>query len=219
MRSMPLSPAYQPFLSEYGLSCETVRGARVHLYRTGETILRQGCAMDSLYLLVSGTARVSVSSSDGKNLIFCSEVSSGMLGDVELALGERSASTTVVVASPLCCVVLPFSANEDALKANLRFMERLSRELAQKLQNRGHAHMASALLSSEERLCGYLLFTAQDGMFHEPMTEAAQAIGVSYRHVFRLINVLCQDGILEKTPDGLRILDTDALREKSGRLG
>ena len=98
-------------------------------------------------------------------------------------------------------------------------MERLSRELAQKLQNRGHAHMASALLSSEARLCGYLLFTAQDGMFHEPMTEAAQAIGVSYRHVFRLINVLCQDGILEKTPDGLRILDTDALREKSGRLG
>ena len=83
MRSMPLSPAYQPFLSEYGLSCETVRAARVHLYRTGETILRQGCAMDSLYLLVSGTARVSVSSSDGKNLIFYSEVSSGMLGDVE----------------------------------------------------------------------------------------------------------------------------------------
>lgn len=219
MRSMPLSPTYQPFLSEYGLSCETVRTARVHLYRTGETILRQGCAMDSLYLLVSGTARVSVSSSDGKSLIFCSEVSSGMLGDVELALGERSASTTVVVASPLCCVVLPFSANEDALKSNLRFMERLTRELAQKLQNRGHAHMASALLSSEARLCGYLLFTAQDSVFREPMTEAAQAIGVSYRHVFRLINALCQDGILEKAPGGLRILDADALREKSGRLG
>ena len=218
MRSMPLTPAYQPFLSEYGLSCKTVRAARVHLYRTGETILRQGCAMDSLYLLVSGTARVSVSSSDGKSLIFCSEVSSGMLGDVELALGERSASTTVVVASPLCCVALPFSTNEEALKNNLRFMERLSRELAQKLQNRGHAHMASALLSSEARLCGYLLFAAQDGVFHEPMAEAAQAIGVSYRHVFRLINALCQAGILEKAPDGLRILDADALREKSGRL-
>lgn len=110
------------------------------------------------------TAWVCISAENGRSLILCSYVSSGILGDIELMLDEKTAATTVIAVSEF----------------------------------------------------SYILATEHNGVFREYLTDAAQSIGVSYRHVFRIIRRLCEAGILEKTGTGLRILDRGQLQKKSG---
>lgn len=55
----------------------------------------------------------------------------------------------------------------------------------------------------------------RNGVFREPLSDTAQSVAVSYRHVFRIMNKLCAQGILEKTEEGFRILDPEALRRRS----
>ena len=46
-------------------------------------------------------------------------------------------------------------------------------------------------------------------------TEVAQSVGISYRHVFRILGELCREGILERTKSGFRIRDRERLRQRS----
>lgn len=203
-------------LLKYDLDVEELVNCRVHTYEAGECILQQGLAVDALFVILEGTARVCISAENGRSLILCSYVSSGILGDIELMLDEKTAATTVIAVSEFSCIAIPVSRNREALKSNIRFINHIGRELSLKLLSRSDAHMASALLSSEERLCSYILATEHNGVFREYLTDAAQSIGVSYRHVFRIIRRLCEAGILEKTGTGLRILDRGQLQKKSG---
>ncbi|GAB6086644.1 helix-turn-helix domain-containing protein [Alkaliphilus crotonatoxidans] len=48
------------------------------------------------------------------------------------------------------------------------------------------------------------------------MTELATFLGVSYRHLNRVIKNLCVRGLIKRTREGLKILDYEKLKEMSG---
>lgn len=50
-------------------------------------------------------------------------------------------------------------------------------------------------------------------MFEERLTEAAEYLGVSYRHLQRIIARFCDEGILERTRGGYRLLKGDYLED------
>ena len=75
--------------------------------------------------------------------------------------------------------------------------------------------MSASLYSGEERLCAYILQTSHNGIFSDILTDTACSVGMSYRHMFRLLNHLCEDGVLEKRENGYRILDRESLAEKA----
>lgn len=119
-----------------------------------------------------------------------------------------------MAASQLSCIAIPIPANAGVLKNNIQLMNYIGRELSRKLLRSSDAHAASALLSSEARLCSYILATEYKGVFREYLTDAAQSVGISYRHVFRIINKLCRETVLEKTEAGFRIADMEELRKR-----
>jgi len=63
----------------------------------------------------------------------------------------------------------------------------------------------------EARLRAYIAHSQRDGVFRGRLTETAEYLGVSYRHLLRTMNELCARGILEKTSGGYRILQPLAL--------
>ena len=75
----------------------------------------------------------------------------------------------------------------------------------------------SALHTAEERLCAYIRETSYRSFFREVLTDTASSIGVSYRHLHRMLAALCGKGILEKTPQGYRVLDPARLEKKAAR--
>ncbi|MDD3411644.1 MAG: helix-turn-helix domain-containing protein, partial [Eubacteriales bacterium] len=148
-------------------------------------------------------------------LILCYYVSSGILGDVELMLPDRTATSTVIALSPFRCVCVPFRQNAARLTQNIGFMNHVAAGLSQKLVVSSGSYAASALNTAEERLCAYILAAARDGLFTEVLSEVAQSVGMSYRHLFRVIGRLCGEGVLQRTDGGFRILDPTLLKAKS----
>lgn len=135
-------------------------------------------------------------------------------GDVEL-LTEAQAMDTVTALSQADCVAVPMERNREVLLGCLPFVLRMGQEVSGKLKYSSHAHTVSCPLYQRERLCSYLLMAERDGIVREYLTEVAQSVGISYRHVFRILGELCREGILERTESGFRIRDRERLRQRS----
>jgi len=212
MQSIALTAAARATLSRYGLDARTLTGCRVQQYQPGETVLRQGDDATYFHIVLDGAAKVCVNARNGRHLILCYYASSGVLGDVELLLPSPKTTNTV---SAFSCVAVPLRENRVALLGNLSFVSRIGQELAQKLLRSSDAHMISALYTSRERLCAYILTTQQGGVFREYLTDAALSVGVSYRQAQRIMQSLCSLGVLQKVDSGFQILDMPRLRALS----
>ena len=202
-------------LLQYSLDDLELMDCQLCTFDVGEVILSQGCTMEYLYLVVSGTAKVFINARNGKNLILSYYVSKEILGDIELTLGDYRASTTAIAVSEFSCIGIPFLQNSVYLKQNIEFMNIISKSLSTKLLNSCNAYTAAALHTSEERLCSYIMMAEHNGKFTDVLVDVAQSVGMSYRHIFRIMNKLCKDGILEKTEGGFRILSRERLKKKS----
>lgn len=78
--------------------------------------------------------------------------------------------------------------------------------------------MITALHTCEERLCAYILFAEQEGLYLETLADTAKSIGASYRQTFRIINALCRDGVIKKEGRIYRIVDRGELLSRTPEL-
>ena len=111
MKSVLPGSEEREVLLTYGLEERGLVNCRVHIYESGEYVLRQGSPIESFFVVIKGTAKVCVNAENGKSLVLCSYVSEGILGDIELMLDEETASTTVIAASQLSCIAIPIPAS------------------------------------------------------------------------------------------------------------
>lgn len=199
-------------LRQCGLEQCGLTGCQTAGYAPGDMILRQGYPLNALYIILAGHVKVCTQTEAGKELTLCRCGPGDILGDVGFMTGCAVATTSVAAIADTACFVIPLSENSERLQNCVPFLNYVGRSLAEKLLNRGDAQTATALAPAKARLCTYVLQTETNGFFREPLTETAQALGVSYRHVFRLLGSLCKDGLMERTQSGYRILDSRRLR-------
>lgn len=201
-------------LRTYGMEYEKLTNCEARTYTFGERILTEGHPNRFLFLVTNGRAKVGVSARNGKDLILCFYQSSGLIGDVEYFSGSETGSTTVTALENLRCVLIPIAENKAYLDGNLAFTRAAVAELAGKLMQRGNSVIENTLYTAEMRLCRYILDASEDNRFREVMTDVAYSVGVSYRHLYRMMGALCREGILQKDRTGYRILDRERLQER-----
>ena len=212
MQREPLGAEHARRLSRYGITGVDLGGARLVRFAAGETLLREGMPIEELLFIVSGRAKVSAAAANGRDLLLCYYVSEGILGDIELLTGARTASTTVRAVTEFVCVGLPYAAYAETLLSKLPFVRRVAQGLAEKLLDSSRANANNALHAGKQRLAAHILRSAAGNTFSEPLTDAARATGMSYRHLVRLLGALRAEGLLKKAGRGYRIIDADALR-------
>lgn len=189
-------------LEQYGLDEARLQNCSVRRYGFGEAIIQENRPSDRIFLVVSGKAKVGITTPNGKNIILCFYVSEGLMGELELFSGAEYGCSSVTSVSNLCCVSIPIHCNRTYLEGNLVFTKIAASELAKKLVQSSHSVVDSALYTAEVRLCRYILAAAEHGYFRDVMTDVACSIGVSYRHLFRMLGKLCNEGILVKKEAG-----------------
>ena len=69
--------------------------------------------------------------------------------------------------------------------------------------------------SLESRLASFILKTEKDGVFSYNLTECAELLCTSYRHLLRIINLFCSTNKLIKNGKSYRIIDRDYLEKIS----
>ncbi len=217
-------------LTEYGIA-HLKDTCRTETFGPGETVIREGDPVSAFYIVMSGMAKVCTTAANGKNLILCFYVSDGMLGDLELMADyedaspadrgfdpaggascvKKTATATVIAVSSFECLLLPYAANRKEIRSNVVFLNQTARELSRKLMRSSENYTAMSLKSGEARLADYILRGARRDVFSDVLTDTACSVGVSYRHMFRILDQFCRNGILEKKENGYYIRDRQAL--------
>lgn len=61
-------------------------------------------------------------------------------------------------------------------------------------------------------MASYILSNKEKNTFKENLTETAELLGASYRHLLRTLNSLCSKSIIKKTKNYYEIIDEEVLR-------
>ncbi len=202
-------------LQNYGMEFENLTGCKARTYGFGERVVSEGLPNESLFLVTDGRAKVSVSAPNGKNIILCFYVSAGLMGEAEYFSESEMGSTTVTALENLRCILIPIRENKAYLDQNLAFTRIAAAALAEKLLQRANSVIENTLYTAEMRLCRYILEDSEGDRFRDVMMDVAYSVGVSYRHLYRMMRALCQDGILKKDKTGYYICDRERLQERA----
>jgi CRP/FNR family putative post-exponential-phase nitrogen-starvation transcriptional regulator len=209
--SEKLTPVQAEYLSDFGLEDIDPDGLIIRNYRKGELLCEQGAPLEALLLVTAGRTKVCSTAANGKTLIFCFHEPGTILGEVEF-MTHAFASSSVLAVTDVQCIVILHERYRDYLSSNIKFMNRICMILAEIVAQNSINNASNILYPFESRLCAYISMTNENGRFNQKLTELAEFLGTSYRHLLRTLDNLCTKGVLEKTPEGYLIRDDLKLR-------
>lgn len=208
------------------LDSETIALMSLLAYDKSEAICSAGDQLDYLFLLVKGKIKVYTTLPNGKSVLLRFNEPLAMIGDMELMTGY-----------PVRCMVesvgesLFIAVKLEVLRARAfhdpGFLSFIIKQLSYKLYTVSNASSLNLLYPVENRFASYLISVTPDDpkapgleqLKTEKLTEVAELLGTSYRHLNRVITQLAADGIVERKRGAVYIRDIDRLKQlASGNL-
>lgn len=215
MKRLPLKKEHITRLAEYGLEKIPLSACCCQRFLAGEEVLREGQPIGWLSIVMDGNVKVCRTAPNGKSLILCYHISHGMIGEIELMTRQVNAASSVKAVTDFECIAVSYKDCLAELKTNIYFLNKLGTELAKKLTASSDNFTSIALCTGEQRLCAYILQNSHHSLFCDTLSDVSCSVGMSYRHLFRLLGQLCDQGILDKRDSGYYILDPGQLAQRS----
>lgn len=183
-------------------------------YKRGDTLVHLGESIDRFRIIVSGRAKLTIVSSEGKQLLLCFTRENEILGDLEF-FSPGPSMATIQAITDCQTLYLEMEAFRRLVSQSPRLIKVLGQSVAFKLRRANSKLSVNLLYPLKDRLASYLWGLAS-GTSHEELSgdslvEIAELMGTSYRHLNRVINQLCQEQILKRTPWGLTIINLPRL--------
>lgn len=195
------------------------------VFEKNEYICKENEKIEYLYFFVKGKAKVYVSLKNGKSLLICFYYPLMVLGDLELVNFEE-ATTNIQVIEESFCIVLPFNKVREILLEDVKFLRYACESIADKLRRSSNNNSINLLYPLENRLASYILVTEEQDnnseqkilKFDGNLTEIAELLGTSYRHLLRTLNTLIQKGAIKKVKSYYEIINENILKLLSADL-
>jgi len=201
----------RPLLSLYG-------------FEPGEALCSQGAKADMLYVLVKGKIKIYTTSPEGRTLVISFKNPPEVVGDIEY-IRDLNIINTVEAVSPVTVIGI----NGKMLKRYgddhaplLRFMLDI---ITKKFYVKSDFLSFNLMYPVEVRLASYLLSVCYDEsdvafkgrLATSELTDTANLIGTSYRHLNRVIRKLSEEGLVERSGGYLHVRDRALLEQLAGR--
>lgn len=201
-------------------------------FRRYEFMVKEGEEIPYLLFLTEGKAKVFTSLSNGKSLLLCFYQGFKVLGDLE-AVDSVRAVTNVQAIADTCCIGIPYRVVRRHLLEDAKFLRYICSSLGGKLNRCSKNSSINLLYPLENRLASYIYTTGErfgevkesgkdmkqgSITFHENLTEIAELLGTSYRHLLRTLTELCDKNILKKEGSSYIVTDEKTLMELSADL-
>ncbi|MCG7376543.1 helix-turn-helix domain-containing protein [Paenibacillus sp. ACRSA] len=215
------------YLKQYQLETVFYEPLREHMtlchFEKCELICREGEASEYLYVLVEGKIKIFTTSSQDKTLVLCFKTPLEVVGDVEY-VRESNIVNTVQAVSPVVMLRIHYRYLAEYAGEYAPMLKFLLKIISHKFYIDSNFSNFNLMYPVEVRLASYLLSisTEEDGtVFHEELdafnlTDIANLIGTSYRHLNRVIQKLCTDGLIERNQGFILVKDRAGLREVAG---
>ncbi|MDC7231629.1 MAG: cyclic nucleotide-binding domain-containing protein [Spirochaetales bacterium] len=204
-------------------SPEAMEAIELCRYSPGEFIFHGGEKRKWFFLYVEGKSKVYRVLENGEIMLVRFYKPFQLMGDLEVFMESHSISTVKAI-SPVCCLRLPIDLVKKECRSNITLVNHLARGLAEKLASFNTTAAVNQHYTLDVRLASYLCMIylegdefkeSKDEMGTENLSEMADFLGCSYRHLGRTLEVFKKERLIEKKGRSIRILDAQGLREKS----
>ncbi|MED3552511.1 Crp/Fnr family transcriptional regulator [Cytobacillus praedii] len=212
------------YLEQLGLNrifSEEVKGKlSLYHFQQGEIICLKGEEIQKMYFLVKGKVKIFATSAEGKTFIVRFKTPLAVIGDVEYVKRTEAFNTVETISEGLM-IGVHFDELRGMKTNQMEFLNFLLAIVTEKFYTESHATSLNMLYPVETRLASYLLSLSSEregSLFHREMqtsnlTDIADLIGTSYRHLNRVINKLSKEGIILRKKGSLYIKDIERLKE------
>ena len=179
-------------------------------FKSDEFIMLEGERSEYLYYLTEGRAKLFLSQENGRISLINFIEAPCFIGEMEL-LDEQRLPQGVRAISRCRCYRIRMSECREELLQDTRFLQYLCRFLIEKATNNTNNYMRNQAYPLKVRFAEFIMKMSVNGYYREPHTEVAEFLGVTYRHLLYVLAQLVEDGLLEKTKRGYRIVDESGL--------
>lgn len=192
-------------------------------YQKGQPICEIGQPIESLSFLVAGNAKVFMPMENARQLLLCFYQPLQMLGDLEIFEANPRTVTGVEALTACTCLKLGRQTILATLGDNPVFLRQLCLSLGRKLGRVNRNSALNMLHPVENRLASYIIGTASrvDGRppeFTGNLTQIADFLGTSFRHVHRTLQGFCAQGLLAKEKTRYTILNQAELQRRASGI-
>lgn len=191
------------------------RAVRVNFTR-GKEMLAQGERGDNLLILTEGSARVSMLTANGREIILAYADAGAVLGEIALLDGgERTAS--VVATSDGSALQLGRNALKDFAASHPDFAWKMMQQLARRLRTADQTIESDRAYASGPRLARYLRRLIRVGAeatrLELSQTELGNFAGMSREHINRQLKNWEEAGVIRLEQGRVRVLDSEMLED------
>ncbi len=183
------------------------------IFDSEETVIRQGEEALYLYYMLKGRCKISAYMENGKEVIIKKAVAPSLLGEIELF--HKDLSLSVETLDPCTMLRFPLEDCKDILLNDRQFLLQNCIRLAIKERDTAFQLSRSISFPLQNRLADFILDNSYADIMNIPKTVIAQSLGVSYRHLEKVMNDLVEDSVLHKNGKKYRIINRKRLEELS----
>ena len=182
----------------------------------GDFLINEGECSDYLYFLVSGKLKVFSHSTSGKIMSLTLFNSFEIIGET-CSLWNKPPTASVQAVSKAYCIGISMKYR-DILLNDVVFLRYICKNLGERLSYMNNTTCINLYESLESRLASFILKSEKNGVFSYNLTECAELLCASYRHLLRIINLFCSTNKLIKNGKSYRIIDRDYLEKISSNF-
>lgn len=175
----------------------------------GDFLINEGECSDYLFFLVNGKLKVFSHSTSGKIMSLSLFNSFQIIGET-CSLWNKPPTASVQATCKTYCIGISMQYR-DLLLNDIVFLRYICQNLGDKLSYMNNNTCINLYESLESRLASFILKSENNGIFSYNLTECAELLCASYRHLLRVINLFCNTNILSKDGKSYTILDRDYL--------
>lgn len=197
------------YLQQYKLEDVFHEPLRNHLtlYRLvpGDVICNQGQQAEQLYVLVHGRIKIYTNSHEGQSLIVSFKSPLEVIGDIEY-IRQIEIINTVEAVTEVDLIGIPYAWLRKLGDDHPPFLRFLLDIITRKFYIKSDFLSFNLMHPVEVRLASYLLsFVSEEGEADRSyqqevigLADTANLIGTSYRHLNRIVEKFCKDGLVER---------------------
>lgn len=193
-------------------------------FERGEHLCDQGDTPHDLYVLVKGRVKVYTTSAEGKTLILSFKSPLELIGDIEYVRGTEIVNTVEAV-SAVDVLAVPYRWLRKYGQSDPQLLQFLLDHITRKFYVKSHAMSFNLMYPVEVRLASYLLSVSleegnaeqSEPLNQETLMDAANLLGTSYRHLNRVLQQFCAEGLIERSKGGVLVKNRDGLSRRAGQ--
>jgi CRP/FNR family transcriptional regulator, putaive post-exponential-phase nitrogen-starvation regulator len=211
---------YTQYQLDRFVAADQIDHFKIQHFARGENICELEQPIEYLHFLVEGRAKVFLPMESTRQLLLCFYEPLQLFGDLEMFEQAPISTTTVEALTPCVCLGLSRAFVIDHMAMDPVFLKQLCLSLGRKLGRVIRNSALNLLHPLENRVASYILATATANHQHQlvfsgNLTQIADLLGTSFRHLHRTLQAFCDQGILAKVKTSYTIQQVGELERRA----